>query len=36
MSSEEFQKAMNVNKAQEELREEYLEKERAEHQASKN
>jgi cbb3-type cytochrome oxidase subunit 3 len=36
MSSEEFQKAMNVNKAQEELRDEYLEKERAEHQASKN
>jgi hypothetical protein len=30
MSPEEFDKAMKVNKAQEELREEYLEKERAE------
>jgi len=36
MSPEEFKKAMEVNKAQEELREHYLEQERIERNASKN
>lgn len=36
MSPEEFKKAMEVNKAQEKLREEYLERERAEKNASKS